>query len=206
MTTINNITFSDPAVGSITAICTQIQYGPTIISTQDESATLQAFYPHATQYNSFSVSVLFTTIKSRVAFYNYIKSFLLASTKIGTTAKAGAMRVQGPLGFDFYGCPSQGMMQQTQVNDVTWTMDLYFVGAQMTKGASFSDTTIFKDTSSTTAYYYPSNTQSGGTATDAGGSGVYDPPTDTGKNTKTTAPSAVAVSVAILNHGTGGSR
>lgn len=147
---------------------TQWAYGLNIVAQEDLAANYKAFYARNVLNDSFTWTVEFVTHQERQAFYYWSLGYARQATDPQRTA--GLIRasiapqpyrdgVEWLPAFDMFGVLADGVAQLTTPADVTWTMTLSFVGAQITRSATFAeDRNIYHpptDNAEAAAYFYP---------------------------------------------------
>jgi len=158
----------------------QWSYGLNIVAQEDLAANYKAFYARNVLNDHFTWTVQFATHHERQAFYYWALGYARQATDPQRTA--GLIRasvspvpyrdgVEWLPAFDMFGVLADGVTQLTTPSDVTWQMTLSFVGAQITRSATFAqDKNIYHpptDNAEAAAYFYPESSALWSTKPDA---------------------------------------
>jgi hypothetical protein len=151
-----------------------LDYGPTIVATEDMGRDNRIFYPMQVQLDTFSISAVFASKAKSNDFSRWIWRYAEFASSPGTAIAVG-LRVQVPLRrFDFMGFPVSGWSYHfapVTLSDVTWVITVNFDGASPVGGQVWQQTASQfgaapspNDPSQPTfypAYYGPGNTGGG---------------------------------------------
>ena len=151
---------------------TQITYGTSPVYTTAESANFREIYFYNNTQDDFTVTFEFSSWddynNAGLWFANYC--FQVANPNNTTVAQ---MAVWCPVrNFARYGYPKVGMSNGDQVGELTYIMNISFVGTLDPTAPSASGGVVPAVSDAASAYFYPTGTQANGlTATDAA---IYD--------------------------------
>jgi hypothetical protein len=133
-------TFSAKGYGTFTCPVVGIDFGPTIIATEDMGRDNRIFYPMQVQMDTFSVSAIFATKEGSNAFNRFIWRYAEFASTPGSSIAVG-LRVRMPARrFDFMGFPVSGWSYHwapVQLTDVTWIVTINFDGAAPVGGQAW---------------------------------------------------------------------
>jgi hypothetical protein len=123
--------------GTLTVPVVDLNFGPTIVATEDMGRDNRIFYPMQVQMDTFSISAIFTNKADSNTFNRWIWRYSEFASSPGSAIAVG-LRVQVPIrAFDFMGFPTQGWSYHwapVTMQDVSWVVTINFDGASQTGG------------------------------------------------------------------------
>lgn len=123
--------------GTLTVPVLSVDFGPTIVATEDMGRDNRIFYPMQVQMDTFSISALFASKADSNTFNRWIWRYAEYASSPGSAIAVG-LRVQVPIrAFDFMGFPTQGWSYHwapVTLQDVSWVVTISFDGASQTGG------------------------------------------------------------------------
>jgi hypothetical protein len=123
--------------GTLTVPVVSIDFGPSIVATEDMGRDNRIFYPMQVQMDTFSISAVFTNKADSNTFNRWVWRYAEYASSPGSAIAVG-LRVQVPIrAFDFMGFPVSGWSYHwapVTLQDVSWVVTINFDGASQTGG------------------------------------------------------------------------
>lgn len=123
-----------------------VDFGMTVIATEDQGRDNRIFYPMQVQQDTFSISAIFTS-KARMNTFN---RWLWQYAEYASTPDAGmamGLRVQVPVRrFDYMGFPTDGWSYHfapVTLTDITWVVTINFDGGSPVGAQSWAPASSF---------------------------------------------------------------
>lgn len=133
-------TFSAKGYGTFTVPVIALDFGMTVVATEDMGRDNRIFYPMQVQQDMFTVSAVFASKTGSNAFNRFIWRYAEFASAPGTNIAVG-MRVQMPARrFDYMGFPVSGWSYHfapVTLTDVTWVVAINFDGASPIGGQAW---------------------------------------------------------------------
>jgi hypothetical protein len=127
--------------GKIVVPVIAIDFGPSIVATEDMGRDNRVFYPMQAQLDTFIISAVFASKAKSNDFNRWLWRYAEFASSTGSALAVG-LRVQVPARrFDFMGFPTQGWSYHfapVQLSDVTWVVQVNFDGASPVGGQSWA--------------------------------------------------------------------